>query len=190
MKISALIFIAVSQLSSIALASNNAGGLADFSPSSQSVLPKTSLSHGSYCVGKPGADVRINGRDFYKLQPGQSDTLVVDLKVAIAGKISVQINADEEGLALEGPLERIFDVNKNKTATFGLPVRALLEGRWQINLIVSTESPEGEVSSRALAVVVQVGNTVDAGGGQKKPTHKNDKGEPIIVMPADEKISN
>lgn len=193
MKFSALIFLAASQFPLLAFASASVHKHAtstafDFSALTQSqMLPHTGADIKG-CAHKPGAEISISGREFFYLQPGQIENLAVDLTGIAGQKIAVSISAESKGLALQGPHELSLDVNAEQLASFNVPVKALLDGRWVINLIVHSETAEGEVSARALALVVQVGNMVSVGGGQQKPTLTNADGAPMIVMPAQEEI--
>ncbi|HEY6527299.1 MAG TPA: hypothetical protein VIZ65_01300 [Cellvibrionaceae bacterium] len=140
------------------------------------------------CEHKPGAQINVSGREFFNLQRGQLDDLSVDLTGIVGEKISVQVSADTKGLALQGPQQFELEVDANQLASFSVPVKALLDGRWVINLIVQSQTADGEISARAMALVVQVGNMVALSGGQQKATQNDAQGAPIIVLPAQEEI--
>ena len=80
----------------------------------------------------------------------------------------MRISAETKDLLLQGPQYFDLAVGPEQVASFNLPVKALLDGRWVINLIVQSETADGEVAGRALALVVQVGNMQLVGGGQQK----------------------
>ncbi|MEY4589786.1 MAG: hypothetical protein RL497_1862 [Pseudomonadota bacterium] len=182
MKLITLIFLTTVQIPAYAETQKNAF---DF-PTSRTHEHTKFNAHS--CAHKPGAEISISGREFFYMQPGQFDNLAVDLTGTVGKKITVQLSADTKGLALQGPKEITLDINTQQLASFNVPIKALLDGRWVINLIVHSETAEGALSTRALALVVQVGNMVAAGGGQQKATQNNALGTPIIVMPAQEEI--
>lgn len=140
------------------------------------------------CAQKPGAEISVSGREFFYLQRGQVDNLAIDLTGVAGQKIILRVSAETKGLALQGPQELFLEVNANQLASFNLPVKALLDGRWVINLIVQSQTADNEIAGRALALVVQVGNMAGAGGGQQKATQSDAQGSPMIVMPAQEEI--
>lgn len=140
------------------------------------------------CLHKPGAEVSVSGREFFYLQKGQVDNLAVDLTGIKGQVLTVQLSAETKGLALQGAQEMQLVVDENQLASFNLPVKALLDGRWTINVLVHSHTPDGEESARALALVVQVGNMLSTGGGQQKATQTNAEGSPMIVLPAQEEI--
>jgi hypothetical protein len=140
------------------------------------------------CARKPGAEIAISGREFFYMLPGQMDNLAVDLTGTVGQKITLHISAENKGLTIQGPNSVTLEVGSNQLASFTLPIKALLDGRWVINLIVQSETADGEMSGRALALVVQVGNMVGAGGGQQKVTLNDAQGVPMIVMAAKEEI--
>ncbi|HMW49058.1 MAG TPA: hypothetical protein PK011_05025 [Marinagarivorans sp.] len=185
MKLTSLLIIAASQI-----AFNAQAGVGEFNfatLSKPSVFNPAAI-HAHGCARKPGAEIAISGREFFNLQPGQVDKLAVDLTGTPGQKITLHISAENKGLMVQGPEEINLEVGSDQLASFNLPVKALLDGRWVINLIVHSETADGEVAGRALALVVQVGNMQVAGGGQQKATQSDAQGAPVIVLPAQEEI--
>ena len=60
----------------------------------------------------------------------------MDLTGTVGQKLSVRISAETKGLLLQGPQYFDLAVGPEQVASFNLPVKALLDGRWVINLIV------------------------------------------------------
>lgn len=185
MKLTSLILIAASLLALNAEAT--VGELSFTALSKPSVFNPMSMK-AQGCARKPGAEIAVSGREFFNLQPGQQDQLAVDLTGTPGQKIRLRISAETKGLLLQGPEDISLEVGPDQLASFNLPVKALLDGRWVINLIVHSETADGEVAGRALALVVQVGNMQVAGGGQQKATQSDAQGAPVIVLPAQEEI--
>lgn len=185
MKLISLIIIAASQ---IALSAQAGVGELNFTALSKPSVVNPTAVHAHGCARKPGAEIAISGREFFNLQPGQVDNLAVDLTGTVGQKLSVRISAETKGLLLQGPQYFDLAVGPEQVASFNLPVKALLDGRWVINLIVQSETADGEVAGRALALVVQVGNMQLVGGGQQKATQSDSAGAPVIVLPAAEEI--
>lgn len=156
-------------------------------PSFAPHLQATSAQEGRSCARKPGADVMISGREFFNLQPGQMTTLAVDLVAPQGGTWKIQVQPEEKGLLWLGQ-EKEFLLNYagQTTQSLSLPIRALSDGQWVINLLVSEAGATNSQASRALALVVQVGNAV-VNNGQQKPS-LDEQGQSLVVLPAQEVI--
>ena len=185
MKLAGVVIILATQFSVYAEAGV---GEMNFSTLSKPSVFNPKIAHAKGCVRKPGAEITVSGREFFNLQVGQVDNLAVDLTGTPGQKIILRLSAENKGLLLQGPQEIHLDVGQDQLASFNLPVKALLDGRWVINLIVHSATADGEMAGRALALVVQVGNMQVAGGGQQKATQSNEQGAPVIVLPALEEI--
>jgi hypothetical protein len=186
MKLRTLILLACSQLPIIATAAPTASTF-DFSALTQLSQTHAQGEHKG-CAHKPGAEVFVSGREFFYLQRGQMENLAVDLTGIKGQELRIELSAESKGLALQGPQQVQLQVDEHHLASFNVPVKALLDGRWTVNLVVHSQTAEGEVAARALALVVQVGNMVSSGGGQQKPTQTDAQGAPMIVLPAQEEI--
>jgi hypothetical protein len=139
-------------------------------------------------VAKPGAPVTLVSDSRVVVNAGQPTKINVELKISerqtneLDGYLEINF-VSSQGLDI---LETATYQRVNLTNTpiiFPVTLHAYTDGRYYLNLHIHIENG-GSVSSRVLAVIVQVGAESD-----ERIQFKKTSGENIISLPAQEKIS-
>ena len=118
------------------------------------VLAKPALEHAHQpshgeTYQKPGAPVRLASKTQYRVAVGQEAAIDLVLKLA-PGETQVQIQNDA-GLIVDGPASwQSSDAESRQTLT----VTPLAAQKAYIHVYVEHRSPDGHVSTRALAVAI------------------------------------
>ena len=136
---------------------------------------------------KPGTAVSLASANLVTINANQTTAIIVLLKAqAAAGTIHVETNTSEGLQLISG--EEARDLSLNPDGYYQLPVSllALGNGRYYLNLQVTINNDE-YVSSRVLAVIIQVGPLADAINLSPKML-KPITNENLISLPAQESI--
>lgn len=138
---------------------------------------------------KPGAPVNLDYPTLISINPNQATNINLALKTpAILGKMHVDI-IPGDGLQLLNT-RAAYDLTLDGSTSYPLTAELLApsDGRFYLNLHVTLDDGE-TVSSRALAVIVQVGPSA-AESEQPSKLLKTSSGENVISLPAEETVTN
>lgn len=168
---------------------NHAMSVAPTAPSGPMLLPhQHGKTSGKNCWRKPGADISIVSREFVGLNPGEIKDFSVDLLAADqTGQLTIELQPEKGLQLLSGQQHFVFNLADSSAITLPVQLRAAQAGSWVLNVIATITDAEGHASSRALALIVQVGNLMNTSGQQKGQSSKTAEGD-VVVMPATEII--
>jgi hypothetical protein len=138
-------------------------------------------------AAKPGAAVSLASANMLTLTANQPSPVIVLLKAnANAEIIQVEINPSE-GLQLVSGA-KVRDLHVDTDGLYHLPMSILASdnGRYYLNITINNKEYS---SSRALAVIIQVGALAEADTLPEKML-KSTLNESIISLPAEESIQH
>ena len=136
---------------------------------------------------KPGAAVSLASVNLVTIDANQTSEIIVLLKAQSAiGTIHVETNTSEGLELISSAVAQ--DLSLNQDGYYQLPVSILAprNGRYYLNLQVTINNDE-YISSRVLAVIIQVGPLTDAINLPPRML-KSTTNENVISLPAQEKI--
>ena len=138
---------------------------------------------------KPGAQVSLDSPTLVSINPNQATNINLSLKTpATLGKMHVDI-IPGDGLQLLNTTSS-YNLTLDGSANYPFVAQLLApnNGRFYLNLHISLDNGE-TISSRALAVIVQVGPSVEE-SLQSNKLLKTSTSEHVISLPAEETVTN
>jgi hypothetical protein len=140
-----------------------------------------------HVVSKPGAGVKLKSvAPIYIATPGVSEQTLVLLSSNTSGDMAIDVSADE-GISIISP-ERHFQFTLQANGEYSVPLtlNVTQEGRFYVQLHITINN-NGQLSTRAIAAIVQVG--APAVKSQKAAVHTVNETEAVISLPAQETIA-
>jgi hypothetical protein len=140
-------------------------------------------------AAKPGAPVGLASANLVVINLNKTTRVDIFLNVkAITGAMHVDVKPSEGLQLIKVMTAQDFKLDTNGKYNLSVDLLAVNRGRYYLNLQAQINDGES-VSSRSLAVIIQVGSPVDDNQKSEK-TLKQTTNENIISLPAQESISS
>lgn len=157
-----------------------------FQPEAGVVVKKTTLPY-----QKPGAAIRFDHDFKGPIEPGSSTSFTLSMREDYnSGTLYLDVNTLGSSLELAaGSRSAQFDLANSHLHDMTISLTALDQGRHYVNVLATVDA-NGQTSSRAYAVAVQVGDPAqNKPNAMAKHVRITPEGERIIVMKAQETIN-
>lgn len=148
---------------------------------------KINTKNDTHSLVKPGAPVSLgNKQPLTAATPGTYEYRLQLLSPVDKGKMAVSVTADDGITIVSSPQHFEFSLQEGAEYWLPLTIHAYAEGRFYIQLQVSIFT-DGQSSSRVIAAILQIGESVKMQKAAAKSTRETTEG--IISLPAQESIS-
>ena len=138
---------------------------------------------------KPGANIEFRSELREELFPGDAGAVEITILEGYPGGTMTVTAAASDGIALFTTIdEATFDMSEGRAHDWTVFVDTEEAGRFYVNLVARVDTPIGTFT-RTYAAPVQVG-PVDKSNAEAAPSQKNAAGQSVIMMQAEETISN